>query len=344
MTSASAPIRFRDKAITFANGSTGETIAIPSASPTNYHHVITTRGAMPKVDCSTASCSLPPAGQTRLAGKLPLVIVVPGSLGVAPSHVTHAETLDRQRHTRLSCSTISAAAMSPRRWPTRPSSRLRPAPMTRSRPGVAAGRRMPEIDGTRIGAQGHSRGGSAVLTAATRRFADAVVGQGQGADRRPRRPIPGAAISSSTRASARPRCAFSWATPTNGARRCRRRDMCQAHAPCRSGSNDHDACSPARNTASTGAPSIVERARRPRCRRPRRPPISPTTAPSCIPIEADAERQALADRDLMVYGLKAGYGRKGAQDRQPRRRRRCCSANDMVAFWRRVLRAWSGKV
>ena len=35
------------------------------------------------------------------------------------------------------------------------------------------------IDGTRIGAQGHSRGGSAVLTAATRRFSDAVVGRGR---------------------------------------------------------------------------------------------------------------------------------------------------------------------
>ena len=38
----------------------------------------------------------------------------------------------------------------------------------------------PEIDASRIGAQGHSRGGSAVLTAATRRFADAVVGAGAG--------------------------------------------------------------------------------------------------------------------------------------------------------------------
>jgi dienelactone hydrolase len=37
-----------------------------------------------------------------------------------------------------------------------------------------------EVDGRRIGAQGHSRGGSAVLSAATRRFADAVVGAGNG--------------------------------------------------------------------------------------------------------------------------------------------------------------------
>src|SRR5206468_9511692 len=36
------------------------------------------------------------------------------------------------------------------------------------------------IDAARIGAQGHSRGGSAVLTAATRRFADTVLGKNAG--------------------------------------------------------------------------------------------------------------------------------------------------------------------
>jgi hypothetical protein len=45
---------------------------------------------------------------------------------------------------------------------------------------------------------------------------------------------------------------------------------------------------------------------------------------------------ALVDRDLMVYGLKAGYGRKGARigsrDGDDKLFR-----DDMVAFWRRVL-------
>src|SRR5215813_4353713 len=86
-----ASIRFRDKAITFANGSTGETIAIPSASPTNYHHVIAATHALPKAELD-GKLFLPPTGK-RAAGKLPLVIIVPGSLGDAPSHVTHAETL-----------------------------------------------------------------------------------------------------------------------------------------------------------------------------------------------------------------------------------------------------------
>jgi len=45
---------------------------------------------------------------------------------------------------------------------------------------------------------------------------------------------------------------------------------------------------------------------------------------------------ALVDRDLMVYGLKAGYGRKGARigsrDGDDKAFR-----DDMVAFWRRVM-------
>ena len=45
---------------------------------------------------------------------------------------------------------------------------------------------------------------------------------------------------------------------------------------------------------------------------------------------------ALTDRDLMVYGLKAGFGRKGAKigshDGEA-----ALFRDDMLAFWRRVL-------
>jgi hypothetical protein len=53
------------------------------------------------------------------------------------------------------------------------------------------------------------------------------------------------------------------------------------------------------------------------------------------PIDGNAN-PALADRDLMVYGLKAGYGRKGARigsrDGDDK-----AFGDDMVAFWRRVM-------
>ena len=171
-----APIRFRDKAITFANGAAGETIAIPSASPTNYHHVIAARGDMPKAALD-GKLFLPPANK-RAAGKLPLVIVVPGSLGVAPSHVTHAETLTDNGIAAFVLDNFGGRDVTSTVANQTQFSFAASAYDVLAAWAVLSGH--PEIDATRIGAQGHSRGGSAVLSAATRRFADAVIGKGRG--------------------------------------------------------------------------------------------------------------------------------------------------------------------
>jgi hypothetical protein len=84
------PTRFRDQTIAF-DGRAGRNIDIPSASPANYHQVISTPAAMPPVTVD-GKLFLPAASD---AAKLPLVMIVPGSLGVAPSHLAHAETLTR---------------------------------------------------------------------------------------------------------------------------------------------------------------------------------------------------------------------------------------------------------
>ena len=172
-----APIRFRDKAITFANGAAGETIAIPSASPVNYHHVIAARNAMPKVELD-GKLFLPPAGKRVAAGKPPLVIIVPGSLGVAPSHVTHAETLTDNGIAAFVLDNFGGRDVTSTVANQTQFSFAASAYDVLAAWAVLSGH--PEIDATRIGAQGHSRGGSAVLTAATRRFADAVIGKGRG--------------------------------------------------------------------------------------------------------------------------------------------------------------------
>src|SRR5262245_24131687 len=83
----SSPPRFRDETISF-DGIIGRNIDIPSASPLNYHQVISRPADMPKVAID-GKLFLPASG----CEKLPLVMIVPGSLGVAPSHVAHAETL-----------------------------------------------------------------------------------------------------------------------------------------------------------------------------------------------------------------------------------------------------------
>ena len=86
-----APARFRDRSITFANGSVGQALDIPSANPVNYHQAVSRPAEMPRMTID-GQLFLPPAGAST-AAPLPLVIVTPGSLGVAPSHVAHAEAL-----------------------------------------------------------------------------------------------------------------------------------------------------------------------------------------------------------------------------------------------------------
>ena len=50
----------------------------------------------------------------------------------------------------------------------------------------------------------------------------------------------------------------------------------------------------------------------------------------------DAADPGLTDRDLMVYALKAGYGRKGAKIGSRVGEAELFAA-DMLAFWQRVL-------
>ena len=78
--------RFRDRSITLA-GVTGRNVEVPSANPLNYHQAVNDPdGCEPVV--VDGKLFLPPVDRP-----LPLVMVVPGSLGVGDSHVGHAETL-----------------------------------------------------------------------------------------------------------------------------------------------------------------------------------------------------------------------------------------------------------
>src|SRR4029450_4382906 len=88
MSTLTTGIRFREQAITFANGATGRIVDVPSASPRNYHQAVSKPSEMPRITID-GQPFLPPGASARL----PLVIIVPGSLGVAPVHLAHAETL-----------------------------------------------------------------------------------------------------------------------------------------------------------------------------------------------------------------------------------------------------------
>ena len=161
--------RFRDREVEFDNGVHGETLEVPGANPVNYWQVLNDRAAMPPVTVD-GKLFLP----TGLRGRAPVVVVVPGSLSIAASHLKHAETLVGLG--------IAAFVLDPfgARGVTSTVANQAQFSFAASAHDVAATvqvlARHPAIDPARIGLQGHSRGGSAVLTAVTRRFCEAVHG------------------------------------------------------------------------------------------------------------------------------------------------------------------------
>lgn len=162
--------RFQDRTITFANGAVGRHVTVPTANPADYRQVIATPNALPRLQIA-AQLFVPP----RAAGRLPAVICVPGSLGVQPALLGHAEALTELGIAAFVIDPFGARAVTSTVANQAQFSFAASAFDVLAAASVLA--EMPEIDPARIGAEGHSRGGSAVLTAAAERFAAAVGAQ-----------------------------------------------------------------------------------------------------------------------------------------------------------------------
>ena len=149
-----------------ANGLTGEALTVPSANPRNFHQAISDTGAMPRQDL-WAKLFLPDG-----PGPHPVVVIAPGSLGLQLHHTQIAAA--------ITDGTIAACAVDPfstRRVVTTVHNQVQfsfaaSAWDVLAAAGVLAAH--PAIDPARIGAQGHSRGGSAVLSAASVHLAAAA--------------------------------------------------------------------------------------------------------------------------------------------------------------------------
>ena len=323
-----SPARFRDRSITFANGSVGHNIDIPSATPSNYHQAISRAADMARVTID-GKLFLPPG--TSGNAPLPLVIVVPGSLGVAVSHLAHAETL-----TGSGIATFVLDPFGARGVGSTVANQTQFSFAASAYDVLAAWKVLSargEIDARRVGAQGHSRGGSAVLTAATRRFADPAIGRGKGLK---------AVL------AAYPWCGHQFLDPAVGETEIRilmgdRDDWCspmqvQGHAQAIRLSGGKAALrlfAGAAHSFDRGTPlQRIDEAS-----------VSPAAPTAYLadngafihPLESTPEPR-LNDRDLMVYGLKSGYGVKGATIGT-----RGDEANlfraDMIEFWQRTLLA-----
>ena len=322
MTTMAASLRFRDQVITFASGVTGRSLEVPSASPRNYYQAVSRTAEVPRTPID-GQLFLPP--RTTTTRRVPVVIVVPGSLGVAVSHLAHAEA--------LTDAGLAAFVVDPfgARGITSTVANQAQYSFAASAWDVLAAwtvlSLLPEIDPSRIGAQGHSRGGSAVVTAATRRFADAVLGPERGL----------AAV-----LAAYPWSGHQFLDPSVGATRMRvlmgdRDEWCslsqvQGHVQAirltggvvtmrvfGGAAHSFD-----RGTAVVRIPDAAVA--------PGAPTVYLADDGACIHPLTGQSDPALTDRDVAVYALKAGYGvrgaRLGSQDAEA-----VAFRDDMLAFW-----------
>lgn len=143
-----------------------DVVAVPSANPVNFHEIINGSPAGIDIDGALVVPGSP--------GPHPAVVIVPGSAGVSPNHLRHAVTLAREGCAVLLIDPFTARSV------TSTVANQTQYSFAASAHDVLAGLRLlagdPRIDPRRISAQGHSRGGSAVIHAAMRVLADPVVG------------------------------------------------------------------------------------------------------------------------------------------------------------------------
>ena len=143
----------------------GRLLTVETANPRNFHHAISDAPSMPRLEM-IGRLFLPPGD-----GPFPVVIVVAGSLGLQPPHLEKAG--------RLVDAGIAACAIDPfhaREVVSTVANQVQYSFAASAWDVLATAAHLaglPEIDPSRIGAQGHSRGGSAVLSAAATRLQSA---------------------------------------------------------------------------------------------------------------------------------------------------------------------------
>ena len=322
-------MRFRDQNIVFKNGANGQNFEIPTANPLNYFHVISRSTELPRLTID-GKLFLPPTDRRKIDGKWPLVMVVPGSLGVASSHLAHAEAVSDDGFAAFVLDSFGARDVT-----STVANQTQFSFAASAYDALAAWKVLaahPEIDASRIGAQGHSRGGSAVLTSATRRFADAVVGDGAGfrsvlaaypwsghqfldpsVDETEIRIIMGDADE--------------WCSPMQVQGHCQAIRLSGGKVTMRLIGGAHHSFDRGTEIENVADASVS----------PAAPTIYIGNDGAFIHPLGEVADSKLVDRDLMIYALKAGYGRKGAQIGS-RDGEAELFKTDMLTFWRRTLR------
>lgn len=311
---------FAVKPLTFGNGITGEIVEIESGNPENYYHAISK--ATEVAPHTILGQLFLPAGDVLSA-----VIIVPGSLGVAPSHVTHGERLTNEGIAALIIDPFGA-----RQVVSTVANQAQYSFAASSWDVLAAARYLAgrdEIDNKSIGAQGHSRGGTAVVNAAVGLFARAM-------EVEPLRAV----------YAAYPWCGFQFEHPGIGA------------TVVRSIIGDQDEwCLPQQVQAYMNAMKlmggdascfIVEGAHHSFDRDTGIELIEDASVARAAPTTYLTDEgiyihptgvicdEDTSDRDLMMYSVKSGYGKRGARIGTSGSQAEIFN-RDMLAFWLKAL-------
>ena len=150
------------------NGILGEVLYVESRNPRNYYDSLNASDACEKIEITGKLFLI------QRAEVSPVVIIVPGSLGVGENHLQHAETIVSQG--------VSVFVLDPFTNRNVKSTVANQTPFSFAASAFDVLMALqtlsehPAIDQDQISAQGHSRGGSAVLMASIRQFADPIVG------------------------------------------------------------------------------------------------------------------------------------------------------------------------
>ena len=144
--------------ITIGNGVEGESLRIQSATPATYFEAISKQNAAKTTDI-TAYLFVPDS-----AGPHPVVVSVPGSLGISDNNLKAAALLVEER---IACCLVDP--FTTRAVSSTVANQAQYSFAASAWDALATAKEMcrrTDIDSSRIGAQGHSRGGTAVLSAA----------------------------------------------------------------------------------------------------------------------------------------------------------------------------------
>ena len=145
--------------ITLHNGIKGDTWQVSTGNPSTFYQAISEPDSVPETQIY-AQTFLPTGVEQP-----PIVVVVPGSMGIAPSHVYKAELLTNAGY--AACLLDPFGARQVESTVANQAQYSFAASAWDVLATVAALTHQGVVDRNRIGVQGHSRGGSAVLSAAS---------------------------------------------------------------------------------------------------------------------------------------------------------------------------------